>query len=188
MYYAVNEILNNLWVLRTICIKCGKGYKHKSSLYKHTKWECGLEGQFKCKICQHVSKQKAHFVHHMYRYEHVCSGCGRRYKYFGNMNYHSKYCGKKSFHCQYCERQFTSKFAMQRHVSRCYKAMGKIDIKPPFIISTRYCKSAAEARRSMDARLRLIVDDNKFKCLSKNCNFFTNVREKLIGHLLEHND
>ncbi|VEN60932.1 unnamed protein product [Callosobruchus maculatus] len=58
------------------------------------------------------------------RYKHVCTDCGRRYKYLGNLNYHRKYCGKKSFHCQYCRKQFTSKFAMRRHLSGCQKIDG----------------------------------------------------------------
>ncbi|CAH1964138.1 unnamed protein product [Acanthoscelides obtectus] len=63
-----NIFRRGLYVSGTLfeCRRCGKGYRHKSSLYKHTKWECGLEGQFRCKICHHVSKQKAHFVHHMF--------------------------------------------------------------------------------------------------------------------------
>lgn len=52
-------------VVRETCSKCGRTYKHKSSLYKHLKWECGVESQFKCSKCPYKGKQKISLITHM---------------------------------------------------------------------------------------------------------------------------
>ncbi|KAF7284977.1 hypothetical protein GWI33_012758 [Rhynchophorus ferrugineus] len=47
------------------CKKCGRAYKRKSSLYNHSRWECGKEPQFKCAYCPYKGKQKIHFIMHV---------------------------------------------------------------------------------------------------------------------------
>lgn len=47
------------------CKKCGRAYKRKSSLYNHSRWECGKEPQFKCSYCPYKGKQKIHFIMHV---------------------------------------------------------------------------------------------------------------------------
>lgn len=49
------------------CPDCGRGYKLKSSLRNHQKWECGKEPQFKCPYCIYRAKQKMHMARHMER-------------------------------------------------------------------------------------------------------------------------
>ncbi|KAL1128846.1 hypothetical protein AAG570_013380 [Ranatra chinensis] len=48
------------------CDKCGKGYKLKSSLNNHTKWECGKEPVFACTMCfvkfNHKGNLKKHIL------------------------------------------------------------------------------------------------------------------------------
>lgn len=47
------------------CKRCGKAYKLKTSLYKHLRWECGVEPQFKCSYCPYKGKQKIHYLKHL---------------------------------------------------------------------------------------------------------------------------
>lgn len=47
------------------CPQCGKAYKHKGSLYKHMRWECGKEPQFKCSYCPYMAKQKGRIMMHV---------------------------------------------------------------------------------------------------------------------------
>lgn len=44
---------------------CGCKYKHKSSLSKHLKFECGVEKQFKCLKCGNRFTLKHHLITHM---------------------------------------------------------------------------------------------------------------------------
>lgn len=50
-----------------MCSKCGRGYKLRSSLSNHTKWECGKEPQFVCPHCPYRAKQKIHVARHIKR-------------------------------------------------------------------------------------------------------------------------
>lgn len=44
---------------------CGKKYKHKCSLSKHLKYECGSLKLFKCHMCQRRFAQKNHLKTHL---------------------------------------------------------------------------------------------------------------------------
>lgn len=48
------------------CHQCGKAYKHKTSLTKHRKYECGMEAQFQCPRCPYRAKQKASLKSHIF--------------------------------------------------------------------------------------------------------------------------
>ena len=50
-----------------VCPRCGRGYKLKSSLRNHEKWECGMEPQFQCPFCPYRAKQKMHVARHIER-------------------------------------------------------------------------------------------------------------------------
>lgn len=50
-----------------MCPRCGRGYKLKSSLRNHEKWECGMEPQFQCPYCAYRAKQKMHVARHIER-------------------------------------------------------------------------------------------------------------------------
>lgn len=47
------------------CPSCHRGYEHKSSLYKHRKFECGMERQFWCPYCPYRAKQRIHLQSHI---------------------------------------------------------------------------------------------------------------------------
>lgn len=46
------------------CPQCGNNYKHKTSLYKHLKYECQKEKQFQCWYCQKKFARKGHLQSH----------------------------------------------------------------------------------------------------------------------------
>lgn len=47
--------------------KCGRKYKSKTALYTHLKYECGVDPQFRCQVCQKSYKHKCTFKVHMIR-------------------------------------------------------------------------------------------------------------------------
>lgn len=48
------------------CERCGKCYKYRSGLYKHTRYECGMDGQFQCPHCPYKAKQKSNLKIHVF--------------------------------------------------------------------------------------------------------------------------
>lgn len=46
------------------CPQCGNIYKHKTSLYKHLKYECQKEKQFECWFCRKRFARKGHLQSH----------------------------------------------------------------------------------------------------------------------------
>ncbi|KAL1517272.1 hypothetical protein ABEB36_001058 [Hypothenemus hampei] len=69
------------------CEKCGRKYKHSPSLYNHKRFECGVEPQFKCGICNYVAKRKhalkmhtrTHFIIPTDDGRFLCRKCGKKY-------------------------------------------------------------------------------------------------------------
>lgn len=51
------------------CPQCGNVYKHKTSLYKHLKYECQKEKQFQCIYCMKKFARKGHLQSH-WKYVH----------------------------------------------------------------------------------------------------------------------
>ncbi|KAL0132465.1 hypothetical protein PUN28_000309 [Cardiocondyla obscurior] len=47
------------------CPRCGNAYTRLHSLNRHIKFECGVEPQFECPICQKKSKHKHNLLLHM---------------------------------------------------------------------------------------------------------------------------
>lgn len=43
---------------------CGKRYKYKSGLHMHTKYECGVEPQFRCEVCLRRFTHRSHLRSH----------------------------------------------------------------------------------------------------------------------------
>lgn len=58
------------------CYKCSKCYKHRITLNRHLKYECGIEPQFHCNYCMYRCKRKSTLESHI-KYRH-------RYIYFEN--------------------------------------------------------------------------------------------------------
>ncbi|KAG8259306.1 hypothetical protein J6590_014775 [Homalodisca vitripennis] len=55
----------SLGLLQFPCYQCHKAYRHKTSLTKHLKYECGKEAQFRCEFCPYRAKQKANMNVHV---------------------------------------------------------------------------------------------------------------------------
>lgn len=47
------------------CAKCNRVYKHKNNLYRHVRFECGVNPQFQCPMCPFKAKQKDNLKSHM---------------------------------------------------------------------------------------------------------------------------
>ncbi|KAF6197387.1 hypothetical protein GE061_020271 [Apolygus lucorum] len=48
------------------CLRCWKTYRHPQHLWRHKKFECGVEPQFKCPVCPHKSKRKENLKVHLH--------------------------------------------------------------------------------------------------------------------------
>lgn len=46
------------------CENCDKSYLRKRCLWRHRKYECGMEPQFDCKYCPYKSKQSYYLKRH----------------------------------------------------------------------------------------------------------------------------
>lgn len=55
--------------------ECGKKYKHRTNLLRHTKNECGMEPKFKCPHCPKAYTQNASLKFHLIR-QHTIPGGG----------------------------------------------------------------------------------------------------------------
>ncbi|RZF39419.1 hypothetical protein LSTR_LSTR000940 [Laodelphax striatellus] len=93
---------------RFVCNLCGKGYKYKSNMTMHQRYECGKEPQFQCPYCVPMNANE----------QFVCNVCGKGYKYKSNMRSHQRYeCGKEpQFQCPYCGKRCHLKGALKQHV------------------------------------------------------------------------
>lgn len=52
-------------VNRFSCNKCGKVYRHKPTLRRHTMYECGKEPRFKCPYCPYQTKRNSNLLRHI---------------------------------------------------------------------------------------------------------------------------
>ncbi|XP_060880768.1 gastrula zinc finger protein XlCGF58.1-like [Metopolophium dirhodum] len=114
--------------------RCGRKYKHKGSVARHLKYECGVNPKFECVICRKPFKQRINHKIHMIRI-HNCviynaflqmripssaslvnrneevilcpQNCGRSYKNIPCLNKHLKYeCNKApQFRCLFCDKR-----------------------------------------------------------------------------------
>lgn len=50
------------------CPKCQKVYRHRESLQKHLRLECGKDPQFFCSMCPYKSHQKINLQRHALRH------------------------------------------------------------------------------------------------------------------------
>jgi hypothetical protein len=50
---------------RFSCPQCGRSYAAMTSVNRHLRWECGLEPQFTCQVCQRRFYHKHTLTHHL---------------------------------------------------------------------------------------------------------------------------
>lgn len=48
-----------------LCSQCGRVYMHQSSLLRHLRFECGIEPQFTCMVCERKFQYKGYLRKHM---------------------------------------------------------------------------------------------------------------------------
>ncbi|XP_039284618.1 longitudinals lacking protein isoform X1 [Nilaparvata lugens] len=67
MHFAFKNInlLSRVNVECFKCKQCGKSYRHRSSLNKHVKNECGKDPQMQCPYCSHRTKHKGNLKSHI---------------------------------------------------------------------------------------------------------------------------
>lgn len=53
---------------RYCCFVCDRSYRYKTSWYKHRKYECGKEPQFRCSFCSYRSHRKGNLLVHLRRH------------------------------------------------------------------------------------------------------------------------
>lgn len=49
------------------CMKCAKTYRYKENLWRHQRYECGIEPQFQCSLCEQRFNQKSNLTRHILR-------------------------------------------------------------------------------------------------------------------------
>nr|CAI5865332.1 unnamed protein product [Callosobruchus analis] len=114
------------------CDRCGKLYKHKNTLNRHKKYECGKEPMFGCQFCSRTFHQKSNLkshilTTHVYLYYPImstdllekfrCPRCGTEYRQRRNLTSHMKECGQApSRQCPYCDYRGRRKNQIKRHI------------------------------------------------------------------------
>lgn len=57
----------DLKTIKNTCYKCNKSYKNRGTLIRHLRFECGVEAQFICPLCNFACKQRYNLTLHMRR-------------------------------------------------------------------------------------------------------------------------
>ncbi|XP_050535141.1 zinc finger protein 39-like [Daktulosphaira vitifoliae] len=118
--FEIRNLTNNEW-RPYICDKpgCGRGYKYKSGLFRHVKYECGKEPQFPCVVCHKRFTQQQSLKSHMI-YIHGFPVYNKQ----KNSESNSSYCllcvdsRNGRFYCiNMCGRSYKQKTHMTRHVN-----------------------------------------------------------------------
>ncbi|XP_076272095.1 zinc finger X-chromosomal protein-like [Rhynchophorus ferrugineus] len=110
------------------CTTCGKHYKAKSTLWRHSTGECQKEPRYACQYCSYRSFQEIHLISHI-KNQHLpaddsnkpsCSICHKIFNTRSAKCLHEKYRCQKSpmFSCQYCPLKFYLKSCWVRHTNR----------------------------------------------------------------------
>ncbi|XP_026481471.1 gastrula zinc finger protein XlCGF57.1-like [Ctenocephalides felis] len=112
------------------CPKCQKVYRHRESLQKHLRLECGKDPQFFCSMCPYKSHQKINLQRHALR--HIKGGFkkqGHRELHMSqrciyqepsiasNVLYHfSSELSSKEWVCENCGKSYSTRGNLARHI------------------------------------------------------------------------
>ncbi|RZB39183.1 hypothetical protein BDFB_000070 [Asbolus verrucosus] len=139
--FPLLQIFETQWPFK--CPKCFHGYKHKSSLNFHLKWECGIASQFHCSYCIYSAKQKNNLIRHMTKVHkipktdikfnckhkhptfitesgrHACGRCGSHYKRKADLRFLHKSIKENAaglYVCPNCKKTYKFKSSVYTHL------------------------------------------------------------------------
>ena len=103
-----------------ICEICGKVYKNKTNLKKHSCKPPSVDTRT-CNICNKTFTLKVHLQIHMRIHTKVtpflCKSCGKLFNQSANLMKHMRtHDPQKKFQCEICQRRFTQKAALMEHL------------------------------------------------------------------------
>ncbi|KAK0096628.1 hypothetical protein PV326_004922 [Microctonus aethiopoides] len=122
--------------LRFRCVMCGRGYRSRSSLTRHSRYECGGLGSrytFTCTLCGKYFCRPDHLKQHILNIHviihrstirdgnYICTTCGKRYRNSSSLNRHTRYgCGRTSYRCEcpICGRFYSRPDTLADHLAR----------------------------------------------------------------------
>ena len=108
------------------CDKCGRTFKHKNTLYKHT---C-VSTKYQCDQCEFMGN-KSHLQYHKiakHTPEHLrpyqCHICPKGFALKKHMEMHiNVHMGIKPYECKYCGMKFASDGNMNGHIRQTHKGI-----------------------------------------------------------------
>ncbi|EZA51243.1 Zinc finger and SCAN domain-containing protein [Ooceraea biroi] len=173
-----------------MCFRCKRVYAFFTSLWRHQKYECGVEPKFACSICKSRFAQKsnlerlAHDVKDGYVPQGVtdipisplmCPQCGRTYKMKRNLRTHMKFeCGgQRNFKCHICPAKYTQNISLRRHLLQRHN----IYLPPKFSVPKRNLLSFTPRELRHESHR----SDRIFDC--HQCGRSYQMRHNLVKHL-----
>ncbi|KAL1129320.1 hypothetical protein AAG570_013849 [Ranatra chinensis] len=133
-YVMAPKYLNEEESILLKCNKCGKCYRHQTSLHRHIKYECGVPPQFFCPHCQYKTRHRSSLKLHLANTippnnqdrlknfnKYMCPNCFKSYRHVESLYRHQRYeCGKephrKQFICNVCKRGYQHTSTLKRHL------------------------------------------------------------------------
>nr|CAH7735843.1 unnamed protein product [Callosobruchus chinensis] len=108
------------------CPKCNKSYTLTKNLQRHLSVECGKQKQFRCAFCNNSYyykrdlKMHAIRIHNIVDMSHMCSRCGKIYKYEYSLFRHLgfEYSVKPMFKCDFCGHTSKRKHDLNDHIKK----------------------------------------------------------------------
>ncbi|XP_060535604.1 zinc finger protein 626-like [Cylas formicarius] len=108
------------------CFTCGKRYRHRASLTRHSRYECNKMPQFVCPVCGRRLTQKTTLKTHLQNIhglkQYVCRRCCKAYKNQTTLSRHVHHeCGvSPKYRCSVCGKKFQRRDSLKHHIDRLH--------------------------------------------------------------------